>query len=66
MNRPENFKKELIELLAKYDAQIEVKEALSPIHSPTIEVFFNSQWENERICIDECRTLNLGTEVLTD
>lgn len=63
MNRPLEFKKELITLLEKYDAQIVVTRPESYTENESIEVTFNSLWDGT-CCIDEFRTLNLGTEII--
>jgi len=65
MSRIEDFKKDLIALLVKYDAQISVEQKYGIIHSDEeIKVTFNSIWENERVCIDEYREVFLGTSVV--
>ena len=63
MNRPLEFKKELIALLEKYDAQLVVTRPQSYIEDESIEVTFNSLWDGT-CCIDEFRTLNLGTSFI--
>lgn len=59
--RKESFKKELQELLKKYNAYIEIKEPESYIESHKVVVIFDSIWDNNaNICVNESEIISLG------
>ena len=55
------FKKELSDLLKKYEAEIEINDRSSYSGcNPTMEVYIQSQWDKDNNCIAESVEIDLG------